>query len=48
MKIFGYEMSKDAINLIIIYSGAHWDNVPLCPEEIVPICPSCSYLLLKE
>ena len=26
MKIFGYEMSKDAINIVIIYSGAHWDT----------------------
>ena len=20
-----------------------WDNVPLCPEDIVPMCPTCSW-----
>ena len=31
------------LSISLSYSGAHWDNVPLCPEEIVPICPTCSW-----
>ena len=42
MKRFGYEMSKDAINIIIIYSGAHWDNATLgqCPIGTMSHCAS--------